>query len=545
MSELSLVEFTEAPSDYLICSNPGCAMDVSCVIVEDDPGPYLDLVQDIVAGGKCILAMTAPFTDNTIRLLQGQPVQFGLNNTAQVQLPNLQHCVVILDMRNGEKVSTEQTFTGYNPKEFALCGFQFFKQLRGFPGKIFIATRYGRSLLDQQGISDVFGVVQLQSKMEFERTMPEEDKQKVLAALNMALLPFDVSHVYRIALRENNIDITFRGEMTLLGPGKGEPKKSGLALMAVIQAGGEGISDEDLARRIGYQEKEDDEPIEAQDAGDGIEACERDGSMVHELLVKLITRIKEGYIPGVTHEALCKRMGKDFASRTGADAVSVFHEVLAMCQDADPNFTVARLYDIFHGDSVPTGDLVLDKGEINEGFGVISDPKGVDFSAGDEKRIHFGQFIKINFSVIPRLQAELDRLRAEYHLNRAEGNERVAAFADTNAISSASEEKQRNKRELAVKERRCREIEEELKQQRAFRDQSYRKMKGRSNRPLAPSNRLQNYMAKLPKRILTDLKHDNKSPSDDLIKYLERTWIRRSGGVHCFTGKEPWIIDWS
>ena len=544
MSELKFTEFTEEPSDYLICFNPDSTSDITCVIVEDDPGPYLDFVQDVVQSGLCGTAMTAPFTDSTIQLLQGQEVTFGADSEcARMRIPNPQHCVLVLDMRN----ETEQTFKGYNPKDFAICGYQFFRQLRGFPGKVFFATRYGRRLLEEKGLTGAFGVVPLELKSDYHGPMPAPDKQKLLATLDLALVQCDVSSVYRITRRGDAIDITFQGEVSTLMPGKDGPKKSGLAFMAVVQSGPEGLTDEQIAEQIGYQSRPDSSQDDSEDSSEGdTSPADGIGMTAEDLLPRLLGIVKEGHVPGVDYAELCHRLGLDADSRVSVKAEEVFREVFSLSQEVDTDFTLTDLSLALRGEATPKGEEVLDPDDLSEGYGVTH---GLDAPQRITKQIkayHLAEFVQLNFSAMPRLQAEQEDITAQLHAMRAAAFKRVADAGSDGEVADASQEKDAMKARTSEYKQRLEELDQELKRLRVLRDKAYRIMKSRFKDgqyvALAEPSKIQDYMSRLPRRFAKDLKRDNRPEPEALIEYAARCWLRQTG-THTYTGGEVWQVE--
>ncbi len=245
MSDTSPVEFFEEPNKYTFYTREDADNVISCVVVEDEPGPYLDLVAEVVDSGQCKMALTAPFTDKTLALLSGQRVLFGDDESpVPVALPDLTRCVVVMDMRN----DSSQKFAGYDPTKHATAGIQFVRQLPGFPGRLFFATRYGRELLDAAGISGAYGVVPLRIKAGYRGKMPREDREAIKTALGLALTHCAFQQLNCIEPRGDFFQIVYRGQITIAKNNVGAR-----ILYALLQAGREGKSDRDLCQAVGYK----------------------------------------------------------------------------------------------------------------------------------------------------------------------------------------------------------------------------------------------------------------------------------------------------
>lgn len=245
MKGCDIKEYFEEPSKYALCTNADASTKLSWVVVEDDPGPYLELLAETVQSGRFGLAMTAPFSDKTLALLSGDRVAFG-DNRVEVQIPDLSRCVVVLDMRNDAK----QSFREFDQEEYEIAGYRFFQRMGGFPGRVFIATRYGRDLLDAKGYTGYFGVVLLKMKMGHKGAMPSEDREAVLTALGHALTQASPRDLNVFELGKDFAKIIFHGETF---PAK---NRVGIRILfELLKEGSKGVPDVELCRRVGYAPK--------------------------------------------------------------------------------------------------------------------------------------------------------------------------------------------------------------------------------------------------------------------------------------------------
>jgi hypothetical protein len=239
------VEFYEARSKYTYYLREALRSSVSCVIVDDEPGPYPSLIAETVDSGQCKMALTAPFSDKTLSLLRGDAVTFGdVDHTVPVKLPNLSHCVLILDMRN----EARQLFTGFDESRFEVAGIQFLKQLKGFPGRVFFATRYGREWIDKEGLR-FYGVVPLQVKAgPGGGSLGQQDREAIKTTIGQALTHCPLAEVNSIELDGKFCRIVWGGEIILL-----KNSVETRILYQLLRAAPSGMPDTELCKLVGYK----------------------------------------------------------------------------------------------------------------------------------------------------------------------------------------------------------------------------------------------------------------------------------------------------
>lgn len=549
MSRLDHKVYTENPSDYLLCSDPDNQTDVTCVIVEDNPGPYLDFVQDIVQSGICSMAMTAPFTDITLQLLRGQPATFGNgSDRTTVALANPAHCVLILDMRNGDSESTVQSFAGYDANRFELAGYQFFKQLRGFPGKVFFATRYGRDLLEEMGVTGAFGVVPLNLKSDYHGPMQESDKQKLLAALDLVLLPIDPSGVYRMTRRGDVIVMTSGGEIASIMPGKEGPSKPAIAFMEVVKAGPVGLTGEELARRIDYKPR-DRKPAHAGDSEVDNEDCGPDMT-ADDLLPKLIQLVRDGRIDGVKYIDLVEHLGTGAGSSDG-DSEEIIREVFAFCQEMNADFTQEDFIDLLRSGPIPSKHE--DKLDVTdwETMSVFGENGSSEVITPHDKARCIRCYVDLHYKEIPRRQAEIADAEAALLKMRADGLRCVVKSAEADNRQEAIARK-KALGEPGVEHRHVRELKEQVIRLGHIRDEYYRigiksvPVKSETNevigfRVAAPASKVADAMRQLKKRLISSLNQCRPVP-EALIEHISTHWVRDKC-MHRYTGKFDWHVD--
>ncbi len=541
MNGVELRQYTEEPSDYLICFNPDNHTDISCVIVEDDPGPYLDFIQDIVHSGTCRLAMTAPFADRTINFLRGQPVIWGEGHERiTLALDNPAHCVLILDMRNGISSSTVQSFAGYDVQRFDLAGYQFFKQLRGFPGKPFIATRYGRDLLEEQGITGAFGIVTLGLKSDYHGPMQESDKRKLLAALDLVMIQCDVSAIYSMSPCGDHMQITFAGEITSIGI-----SKPALAFMEVVRAGNDGLTDDELAEHIEYtsRERRPQPPCAESEIGHAVS-----GTKVEDLLQKLIHLVRNGQIKGVEYANFLERLGDD-PERLEINEEEILRKAFLLCQEKDADLTTEGFIRLLC--NAPASSEQAERPTDWESMSAFGQNGPPEIISADDKWQYIKNYRELHYKEIPRLQIKIKYAQMERLKMEAEGLTAVAESAEASNLPEAHARKKTVGRLDAEHQKQIKELVNQVIQIGRLRDEYYRI--GFKSTPVkntegkttgfcvaVPTTKVGDAMRHHKPRLIKSLKRCTSVPHS-LIDHIERHWGHENG-VHRYTGGLDWQI---
>lgn len=550
MSSLQHMQFSADPSDYLVCYRDDTGKDISCVIVEDTPGPYMDFIQDIVQDGTCRMAMTAPFSDQTLRLLQGHEVTFGSgDSTAKVRIPNLAHCVVILDMRNGDSQSTVQNFQGYDPKDFELAGFHFYNQMCGFPGKPFIATRYGRAHLEEKGISGFFGIVSLEMKADFTGMMPEREKRDLKVALDLALVGCKTSQLCRMLSRGGSIEITLKGEICT------PPASQGLlAFMEVIKAGPDGITDADLAKRIHYRPRSSGKDASCETENDKAESPSENPEMTAaELLARLVRVLKKGQIEGLTYASVCRDLGGDVEKTNPDAAPEVLRAVFSLASQANKKFSYKKYSALLLDEPDTRFDNKMGTGEWSTSsvFGEKGPPEII---SGEDKRKCKESYAVLHYIEIPRRQAVIEDLKAAHARANAAALRGVAETAEGKMNEEAQERKRNLSGAKSEQKTQLERLEAEVYELGKVRDEYFRL--GFKSYPLKNEDGTQivgfqvpskmssvaDYMSRLPKRAVADIRQNCSPEPISLIEHIHASWIRENG-VHTYKGGIVWLLD--
>lgn len=543
MAELKYAEFTEEPSVYTICSNTQSSTGVSCIIVEDDPGPYLNFLSEIVSSLSYHIVMTAPFAASTLRLLKGEEVIFGQGRMApKVRIPDLSRCVVILDMRN----ETPQSFPGYEPKQFDMAGYQFFKQLRGFPGKVFFATRYGRAKFEEMGIHGPFGVIPLAIKAGYHGALMDADKQKIMAALDNALILCDVSSVYRIVRRGDVIDITYGGEVASIMPGKEGPSRPALAFMAVVQAGPKGLKDEELSMRLDYEPRGKEPAMSSDSVSDTVECSPE--MTADDLLARLIKIVKEGGVDGVGYADIAESCESGVA---GGGSESIIREVFSLCCEKNPNFTQADLLDLLKGGfRAPESTNELDFKDW-AAMSVANITGSGDAISPNDKVRGIKNYVELHYKEIPCHQALIKEREAALLQREAELLRRVVRSTEDGKRQEAVLQK-KALGDLGVERQKIRDLREHVVLLGRLRDAYFRigllskpqrNDEGHITGYLVASEvtKVSDAMRQYPKRLVQNLRKQCKPVPDSLVKHIEQHWVRDKG-VNCYTGDKVWKV---
>jgi hypothetical protein len=534
MFEMKTDEFFSEPAKYLVCRAATSGNDVSLVVVEDDPGPYMDFLQDVVEQGLCSLALTVPFSHEAIRLLLGEKVSLGEDDTAvEVCLPNPTHCVAILDVRN----TAGQTFPGYDPSRPELAGYQFFKQLRGFPGKPFFATRYGTEHVQAQGSG--YGVIPLEKEPDDHGPLMEADLLKLRAALDNAMVQVDVSEINRMVHRGSTIEITFHGQVCT-PPAKREV----LAFMALVQSGPDGLTAQKLADAVGYKPRAPKPVVQ----GEKEDIAEDIAEVTPEaLLAKLLDAIAKGAVDGVSAGDVSSIPAGE---EGGASSEDQLRKALAVCVEKSPGFSYADCLALLSSGANETPQESLDRTD-KESMSFFSERPNAEILTPGERRRCRVNYLELNYRIIPELQAEEARLQAEIYSAMADGYSGVVASTDAHRGQEARE----RKKAVGVtddQKARLQELKDRIKELGSLRDDYFRmgvKSVPQKNedgetvgyRVAAPTPPVDDAMRKLKGHMLKTLRNQCSPSPKDLIAHVDACWIRDSGSYR-YTGKEMWTV---
>jgi len=596
MSTITFSEFTEEPAVYIASTDTASKKDISCVIVEDTPGIYFEFVQQLVDKGICRTAMTVPFSDKTIELLQGHEVVFGNKTDAtKIRIPNPAHCVLILDMRNGDTASTVQSFTGYDPLKFELAGYQFYKQLRGFPGKIFIATRYGREQLKAEGIDGVFGVISLDVKGDY-KGMPESVKADLLAAIDLVLIQLQPMDINRMVFKgKSTVEITYHGEVFSM-----PARKSILAFMEVVKAGDEGLSDEVLAKKIDYAPREKKKEPDPSASGEDKDLPENDSQApeavpeedfsseeytdpAKAMLTKILQALEKNRVDGVTFKeviARAKLQKLDVSKLSATEIAKVIQRIYSAVCEINPYWkeNVRRFQDFlgrhvqqsrvegkkkfgragevedFATEVKQEGDTRFDftgaKGKYNRKLKPDSDDVLISATERDNAKIAYFYKAYIEISVLKIAINKIELSFKQDEISFLEEKERLARNSELKKAGALSRCFNEKKKKVEAK---LKTLEGELSKVCKEKDNDFRMYKAKPRfdnsgnfvgyKPLQPTSNVADYMQKLQERIVTDIqKHCKKSSSHAFIEHLERheAWKREKDGHHHYIGNEKW-----
>ncbi len=528
--------FSAGLSRYMVCRAANVPNDVSFIVVEDDPGPYEELLQDVVNEGLCALAASVPFSGEAIRLLLGEDVTFGEAGEEQVnvRLPNGAHCVAILDVMNaGEGLS----FPGYDESRPDLAGHQFFRQLRGFPGMAFFATRYGTAQLQAEGRG--YGIVPLKKEPDDHGPLSEADVSELRKALDNALVQFDVSNINRIDHRGSVVAITFHGQVCT-PPAKREV----LAFMALVQSKPDGLTAQELADAVGYKPRPKTEP----NLESNTDASEDSADQQPEvLLAKLLELIDLNEVNGVTLDDVY--FVTTSATEANTSAEDQIRAIFGVCAQKSPGFSLDALIALLCDDD--SGEkTALDHTDM-EAMSVRSENADSDLLTPAERYLCKQNYIKMNFKQLPELQAEEARLQAQIYNEMADGYSGVAASADADMEQLAREKK---KAVGATEDQKMKlvEIRADIKKLRAHRDDYFRR--GVKSVPVkddvgtiigyrAPGQTAtpDGAMRKLKGHMLKTLSEQCNPAPEPLIGHINAHWIR-DRGTYRYTGKEDWTV---
>ena len=242
---LKYIEFFEEPCKYSAFIREDSPVDISYVIVDDEPGPYIQYIYDIVESGRVYLAITAPFSDKTLRLLRGEEISFSQEyGSVSLRIRNLTQCLLLLDMRN----DSSQSFEGYNRGKNEIAGYQFRRRLKRFPGKTSFVTRYGRGMLEKMGISGAYGIVPLSIKTPYRGPMGNQDVQKLYEVFHH--LEFELNSISGNLIQDkgSTVLIIFNGQKFPI-----KNSKSVQAFKVLVTNKGKEMSNKDLCELIGYR----------------------------------------------------------------------------------------------------------------------------------------------------------------------------------------------------------------------------------------------------------------------------------------------------
>lgn len=452
MTSILSIKYHHDPSDYTILTNPCSKIPASCIIVDYSPEIFNPLLEELVGDGRWRLVMSAPFANHTISLLNGNVITIpSAIEQDGISLPDLNRCVLILNLHNGETEKSPQSFYGDDNTSFLNAGYAFICNLRGFLGQVIFTTRKSISSLRSSGVYCPHGVVSID--------MDENGKMGTYSAirslLDQCLIRFDTSSRYRIVV-DSHITFEFGGDNIRF------PRLNCVsAFVELIKSKGNKITHDELQQKI-------DAPGDRKKRLNKID-IDRLSILI---LRKLIDCIKANGIEGIKYGDMCKHLKYDPDACADISAMMAIVDIKNYILSTDKDIRLEHISEAIEIFAVKSAYKYEHTTDDRLGYKDEAE-LGASHVEKDEKAILREHYFCITYGDIPTLMlecAKYEKTRAEVKI---EGCQKILACKKQDDIKKDSYiQITADERRMAISIRkdmniRLRECDEEIKRTKA------------------------------------------------------------------------------